>query len=346
VLEFAPRSSGTTDWPFEPAVSTDVSGARYSAELIETITQRGLSVTAWVVYLYNHLAARMFPDLTIENVFGDRSGAQLCPANPVTREYVTTLTDAVLGHAPLAGLVVESLSYLPYDYGFLNLKSAVTPSQAAALLLSVCFCSHCRARFSAADVDVNDLRHQVAAVLEKEFAALPDGFDRAGTEAWCEQSEQLQRVFAVRTEVASSLQQGVLRTARNIGLRTDTNSAGAHDGRITGMTSAAGEQLRSDYRFEVHPDWTTAQSQRAVTDAAAAAGPAATVYALAQLSNFPDETSFITSLEAVASHGIEHFRLYEYGLLSERHLSWLRNARHLWTVPGSGPTVSATEGME
>jgi len=331
VLEFDPRR-GAGAWPFEPAVSADVTGDRYMADLLDTLAARDLSVTAWVVYLYSHTLARRHPDLTIENAFGDSSGAQLCPGNPTVQEYVMALTDAVLAHAPLAGLVAESLSYLPYDYGFLNLKSAVAPSQAAGLLLSLCFCRHCTERASTSDVDVVGLRREVVGVIEQEFADLPDGpTNGAATEGWCQQSLELPRFLGSRAATASSLQQAVLRAAQAAGLRTGTASAGDHDSRLTGVPNEAVVDLRSDFRFEVLPHLTADQTAQAVATARQAAGPGAEVYALAQLSNFPDENSFSSALESVADLGIDRFRLYEYGLLSERQLTWLKNAKHLWT---------------
>lgn len=348
VLEFDPGSSAGT-WPFTPAVSVDVTGERYLADLIEKMAARDLGVIAWVVYLYNHTLARRHPELAVENAFGDKSGAQLCPANPAVREYVLSLTDAVLSHTPLTGLVAESLSYLPYDYGFLNLKAAVTPSQSAGLLLSLCFCRHCMQRAAANSVDVVSLRREVVDVIEKEFAELPDGTATgATTEAWCQQNLGLLSLLDSRSEIATSLQQSVLRTARTAGLRTGTNSAGSHDARLTGVPNDAVVELRSDYRFEVLPHWTTDHTGEVVATARQAAGAGAAVYALAQLSNFPDEGSFRSALEAAASLGVDHFRLYEYGLLSERQLTWLRNSKHLWTRPvteaGGGPVARPEDG--
>src|SRR5690606_7747702 len=104
-LEFDPTLSDAVTWPFEPAVAAEVTGETYMPVLLEAVAERGIAVSAWVVYLYNHALARRNPELAVVNAFGDRNGAQLCPANPAVREYVLALTDAVLAHGPLTGLV-------------------------------------------------------------------------------------------------------------------------------------------------------------------------------------------------------------------------------------------------
>jgi hypothetical protein len=245
------------------------------------------------------------------------------------REYAVALTDAVLAHAPLSGLVVESLGYAPYDHGTLNLKAAVTPGPAARMLLSLCFCEHCTAR--AAD-DVAALRREVTGVIERELVDLPDGpAARGATETWCRESPALARLLDARAATASSLQRTVLAAARSAGLRTSTNSPGAKDERLTGVPSASVTDLVSDVRVDVVPSMTAETAARVIADARGSGGPDTAVFGLVQVGTFADERSFRSSLETAASLGIRQFRFYEYGLLSERQLDWLRNAKDLWS---------------
>jgi len=330
-VQFDPATLGRA-WPVKPVVAPYVAGPQYVSHLLAAIAGSGLQAIAWVVYLYNHNLASRRPDLAVENAFGDRHGAQLCPANPLVRAYVHAITDAVLSHGPLSGLVTESLSYLPYDYGFLNLKAAVRPSAAAALLLGLCFCEHCRARAEEAEVDASSLRRAVARAVDRELSRLPDGADAAGeASALVEQDADLSAYMAVRTETATSLQREVLEKARRWGLRTGSNSAEGQDARVTGVPNEAIRPVRSEYRFEVFPGWDELRCDEAVAVAREAAGPEVPVYALAQLSNFGDARSFVSSLAAVSRRGVRHFRFYEFGLLSGRQLEWLRTARSLWS---------------
>lgn len=325
------------EWPLDPPVAAHVTGPDYIADLLTAINSRGLSTIAWVIYLYNHVLARSRPDACVENAYGDRHGAQLCPANPTVRAYVSTLTNAVLAHEPLSGLVVESLSFLPYDYGFLNLKAAVTPSSAAGVLLSLCFCEHCRERSAQTGLDADELRRQVVQVVDAEIALLPDGRGAAdSTGEWVSHHAALQRYLTVRTETASSLQREVLATVRAHGLRGGSNSAEGQDARVTGVSNDTLRDLRNEYRFEALPHYSGAELVGIVENARTAAGPNVPLYALAQLSNFDSETSFRSTLDAVKELGVDRFRLYEYGLLTTRQLEWLRSSKDLWTGDSRG----------
>lgn len=320
------------DWPLEPPVAAHVSGPDYIAALLAAIASRGLTTLAWVVYLYNHVLARRRPDLCVQNAFGDRHGAQLCPANPTVRAYVGALTSAVLTHQPLSGLVVESLSFLPYDYGFLNLKAAVRPSSSAGLLLSLCFCGSCRERAADAGLDAETLRRRVVQVVDAELALLPDGQGAAdGTLEWVSRDAALHDYLSLRTATASALQREVLATVRARGLRSGSNSAEGQDERVTGVPNDTLRDLRSEYRFEVLPHRSGAELSRIVASARAAAGPNVPLYALAQLSAFDSEASFRSTLAAVKELGVDRFRLYEYGLLTTRQLEWLKRNKDLWT---------------
>lgn len=346
VLEFQPASTVSEAWPFQPPVAAEVTDEHHLVALVQRLGNNGLAVLAWVVYLYSHSLAKQRPELAVENAFGDRHGAQLCPANPAVREYVQSLTRAVLAHQGLSGFVAESLSFLTYDYGFLNLKSAVVPSSAAARLLSLCFCRHCSSRATGADIDVDALRRSAVSLIGGELAELPDGarLNERTTDCqrWWHESTALRSYLQVREQIASSLQQDVLDAALSSGLRTGTNAAEAQDPLITGIPNESIASRRSDFRFELFPDTPAAELRLSVERAREKAGANATIYALAQLSNFPDEGAFRTALESVAALGVGHFRLYEYGLLSERQLAWLRNAREIWSAPVDNSTHAET----
>ncbi|HET8986013.1 MAG TPA: hypothetical protein VFN03_09675, partial [Trueperaceae bacterium] len=88
-------------------------------------------------------------------------------------------------------------------------------------------------------------------------------------------------------------------------------------------------------RCDVVPHITAAEIARTIATADQCGGTGATVFGLTQVGMFADESTFRSALETAASSGIRQFKFYEYGLLSERHLTWLRNAKYLWS--GSGP---------
>lgn len=339
MLQFDPGVIAAGDWPFAPPVSADVAGTDYITRLLRAIASRDLRTIAWVVFLYSHTLARARPDLAVENAFGDRHGAQLCPANPDVRAYARALTQGVTSHGPLWGMVAESLSYLPYDYGFLNLKAAIAPATVTSILLSLCFCPHCRRAGLDDGIDVDRLREAVRNTIDGDLARLPDGpLEPVVSEEGLEHAFDgaLAALLATRERVASSLQQAVLSSARAAGLRAGTTAAEGQDPRIHGVRNEAVRPFRDEYRFEVFPEKSEADIGQQVRVARERAGLDLPLYALAQLSYFPTERSFRRALDAAYVAGIRHFRIYEFGLLTERQLDWLRRTKELWTDDDPG----------
>lgn len=333
-LHFDPSVLPSRAWPFPPAVSADVTGPRYLTDLLEALARKNMQAIAWVVYLYNHTLARDRPDLAVRNAHGDRNRAQLCPANPDVRRYAHVLTDAVAEHRPLHGFVSESLSYLPYDYGFLNSKAAVVPGPREELLLSLCFCEHCSAAARAEGVPVSELRHRIRTTVDDRLSKLPDdAVEEDASDAWSRHAFDgtLHAFLNVREAVATSLQQEVLEIASSRGLRVGSTSAEGADARISGVPDRAIRPHLHELRIEVFPNMDAANLRDLVHSTRSRAGPGVPVYALAQLSHFASEGEFVRAFEAARELGIGHFRIYQFGLLTRRQMDWLRRARPIWS---------------
>lgn len=333
-LHFDPAVLPPGEWPFPPPVSDDVTGPRYLADLLEAVARHDMRTIAWVVYLYNHTLARCRPDLAVRNAHGDANGAQLCPANPAVRAYARTLTTAVALHRPLHGFVCESLSYLPYDYGFLNPKAAVVPGPKERLLLSLCFCDHCSAAARANGVPVRDLQANVRVAIDEQLAKLPDlSVDEDAGHEWRRHAFDgtLHAFLEARMDSATSLQHEVMQIASDAGLRVGSTSAEGGDEPIAGVPDHAIRGHRDELRIELAPTMDEDAMRRLVEGARSRAGPGVPVYGLVQLSRFASEGDFVGVLEVARKLGIGHFRIYQFGLLTRRQMDWLRRARPIWS---------------
>lgn len=333
-LYFDPRDDGSGGWPVAPPVSAVVDRARYLPALLEAAAASGLATIAWTVYLYNHALARQRPDLAVQNVFGDPSQAQLCPAHPAVRRYALDLTAATTGLGAFDGIVCESLSFLPYGYGFLNLKAAVRPSARSRLLLGLCFCEHCCAAARDAGVDVDALAIDVRRAIDDDLAGQPDRAQPADAdEDWSDHAfgGRLRALLDARTEQATALHLEVLRVAEAAGLALGSTAVEVADERVSGVASRMIKPRLDELRIEVSAD-TSVTAIEAMARAAQADAPDGTpVYALYQLSGYDSASSFVGAVERAREAGIRRFRFYEYGLLTHRQLAWLRHARHLWS---------------
>lgn len=314
-------------WPFPPPISRMARDPSYASTLLHAADQRNLGVAAWVVYLYNHTLARRLPHLAVRNVYGDRNAAQLYPANPIVQRYALTLTRAVLELGKFQALHVESLEYLPYDYGFLNPKAAVAPSRDAKLLLSLCFCSHCKAMAQAAGVAVDPLVRALRGWIDDHLNRLPDGVEHLDTLPL----DELQRFMSVREERVLALQRAVLSLATEAGLSVGSSIVEPDD---LGVNGQAGDVLRAqvdELRVKLVGGMAADDLGRAVASARHNANDKATVYAFYHLGLFESEAALVGAIELALERGIRHHRFYEFSLLSRRQLEWLSHAQQLWT---------------
>lgn len=333
VINFRPSAAALKRWPLVPPVAPTVKGEDYLPSILGQIATAGLSTLAWVIYLYNHSLASAHPEVAIENAFGDRHPAQLCAADPTVREYVLQLTKEVVSHEPLSGIVAESLTFLPFDYGALNLKAAVAAPQALTRLLSLCFCSHCQAAAQRAGVDVTMLRAEVVKAVNRHMQDMPESLDRNANEPLGltgEAQSAYEDFHAVRVERVISLQTQVLDLARSRGLRPGTTAGEGQDEYITAAPGHELKTMRGEYRFELFENMGDAELTRAAEQALAHAGEGIPTYALAQLGNFGSRAQLGRVLRGVRRIGVTRFRFYEYSNLNTQQIGWLHDLRDLW----------------
>src|SRR5437879_6199430 len=109
IVLFVPDPKLWTGSRIRPRVSRLVEGPEWLHRMVEKIKKRGLHLTAWTVFFYNHYLARTYPDCVKRDALGNPNLAQLCPANPDVRQYAKSLAeDIVVNYKPDA-VYLESL---------------------------------------------------------------------------------------------------------------------------------------------------------------------------------------------------------------------------------------------
>ncbi|MBX6384231.1 MAG: hypothetical protein IRZ07_14880 [Microbispora sp.] len=132
-------------------------------ELRRACADRGMRLHGWTVFLNNATLGLAFPDVTVENCFGDHgSPSGLCPSNPDVRAYAVALARAVARQG-VDTVVAESLHF----GAFSSERCFVALGPMDAFLFGLCFCVHCMRR--AADLGVN------AEVARQECARIVGG---------------------------------------------------------------------------------------------------------------------------------------------------------------------------
>ena len=139
------------------------------AELQQKVTD--LERCAWVVGLHNTPLGMQHPEFTSRNAFGDPYPYSLCPAHPAVRDYVVNLCSDLVDRYDVAGVVLETPGWLPFDHGFHHEFFLLPLDRYAKTLLALCFADSTRRAAEASDIDADRLQARARALLERYLAA-------------------------------------------------------------------------------------------------------------------------------------------------------------------------------
>lgn len=172
-LAFAPDPTLWRSSEITPQRMSLVEDSDLLAELCASAERYALDINAWVVFFRSDRLPFDAPDFAPRSAFDDPFLTALCPAHPAVQGYAHNLVENVSRY-PIAGLRAESLHYQPWLHGF-PLEHNFVPLRALdELLLGMCFCQHCRACVRAVGVDVAAVHSFARQTLERRFAAAPD----------------------------------------------------------------------------------------------------------------------------------------------------------------------------
>ena len=150
-------------------------GADVLADVCLQAHARGLDVAAWTIFTHNSALATAHPDCATHNVYGDPYLTDLCPAHPRVRAYCCELA-ADVASRPVQQLLAESLHYRPLEHGEHHERYLIPLPLDARMLMSLCFCVHCRAAATRVGIDAEGLAQAARAALQPVW----DGLVRPG----------------------------------------------------------------------------------------------------------------------------------------------------------------------
>lgn len=134
----------------------------------------GLAVEAWVVLTHSGVVGAAHPEHVARSAFGDPYPYALCPSSPAVVEYAARLVREVVVLGEVEALMVEACG--PMGVGHLGAHEKTAGADWSAVdeaLLSLCFCTHCRAALEAEGVDSVEAAERVRGAVGGA-AANPD----------------------------------------------------------------------------------------------------------------------------------------------------------------------------
>ncbi|QQM30502.1 hypothetical protein JET14_19995 [Martelella lutilitoris] len=288
----------------------------------------GMKVNCWTVCLHNTRLGALHPEHVTRNAFGNPNYYNLCPSSPAARDYVVTLVRDMTTRYKPDMVELESPNFMGFAHEFHHEKDGVGLNAEDDFLLSLCFCDHCMARGKLAGVPMEEARETVrgfiADMCEREVPAkqFPD-FPEAGTDAFSAYPA-LRAFLEWRSEPVTSLI-AEIRAAADPASRVVLIDLA--DGWMGGVDlQAVGEVCDGAILccYFMEPEAVTALMKAG----RAALGP--NKYLGAGYRVFYPEVTSADALAARAKAAIEAgadgINFYNYGLIPEKRLDWVRRA--------------------
>jgi hypothetical protein len=135
--------------------------------------RQGLRLISWTIGTHNSRLGEQHPDLTQQNVYGDRLPYALCPANEEVIIYLEALCRDLATNYPLWGLQLECFGWMNVRHGHHHERDLVGLSHFEAELLSICFCAACETRARSEGVNVKEVKNTVRKTLDGVFREAP-----------------------------------------------------------------------------------------------------------------------------------------------------------------------------
>jgi len=299
----------------------------------------GLDVTAWTVFLHTDRGAEL-AELAPENAFGDRYLTDLCPARPEVHDFAVALATDVAGTG--ASVVdAESLHHAPFRHGYHHERNFVPIGEAAAFLLSLCFCAACAQLAEERGVDAARVRAEVRHQLDAWMAGAAEPPLRRAAIGELAGGE-LAGYLAARADAVTALVADVSDAVQERGARLnfcDLSGAlkGYTDGAATGETAAEtswtlGVDLpriaATGARIGALGYAADAERLRADLDDYARLLPGRS-WALTLRPMLPDTPSAAAlrqKVQVAAEFPVEELSFYHYGMAPLEALDWIRTA--------------------
>jgi len=159
------RAPGASwDGGLEQPVS-DLAATGWLENLAAGASERGIELSAWTVFFHNSALGARYPELTVQNAFGDRYPFALCPTQPAVQGHGAALCRSLAALGFFTRVDLETIGYLGYLHGYHHEVTAIPLGTMEKFLLSLCFCPACRAGGKAAGIEMEPLAAEVRRIL-------------------------------------------------------------------------------------------------------------------------------------------------------------------------------------
>ncbi|MCL6445341.1 MAG: hypothetical protein K6T83_18095 [Alicyclobacillus sp.] len=314
-----------------PLVHKDVAAAGVIQRAREWAECNQVTFHTWWVALHNSSLGMEHPDLCVHNAWGDLYTYALCPAQLEVAHFACALLEDVLEQVQPQRVVAESAAFLPFEHGDHHEVVLAHIGVTAKWLLSICFCGACMSRAQASGVDAEAARETVRALLDRMMRReIREGADPHLIAYLLTEFPVLHQYQGVRIRTVTKLLGELAEIANRHEAKLDVIPSAVP--LPIGLTFAEGVSVKDLGRVadRIVPlaygrdPGSVPRTLRALRLAAAESDVAAALTLHHQVVD--GDQALVERAKAAADHGVSGIFYYNFGLLNEERMSWVRRA--------------------
>jgi hypothetical protein len=133
----------------------------------------GLRLVSWTIGTHNTRLGLLHPELTQQNVYGDRIPHALCFVNSDVREYLKALCRDLATNYPLWGIQLESFGWMGFAHGHHHERDLVGLNSFEQDLMALCVCPACSENATKAGIEIPKVKATIKNILDGTFREAP-----------------------------------------------------------------------------------------------------------------------------------------------------------------------------
>ncbi|XID90925.1 hypothetical protein ACF3MZ_20705 [Paenibacillaceae bacterium WGS1546] len=303
------------------------------ARIREACDKHGVAYHSWAVGLHNSTLGREHPEWTVMNTYGNRYDYALCPSQPSVRRYLIGLVQDIATSLQPKSILLETPGFLGFVHGHHHELVLSQLGPVGEYLLSLCFCSACKARAETEGIDTDELHRTVLSkveyLTERERGSIPTDFTNGEMASLLLEEPELYAYTAMRIRSVTELVRELYKVVSGYGIRLlAVPSVFVRPGSKAWMEGTGLKQLDefidgfmllsyfpNARLVKADIEWLRMFASRSELYSAFNAGG----------SDAPDEATLAACAKAATSHDTKGVYFYNASLLTETRLRWTGN---------------------
>lgn len=308
-----------------PVPNETMDNSDWLAEIAEEITGTQLSMNSWTIGCHNSRLGMENTEYTIKNPFGDRLVFGLCPSKPEVQTYLKGLLTDLTNRHDFDRIEHETFDYFyGTGFGWHHDKFHTELGPLGEFLFGLCFCESCRANAADSGISVEKAREQATRTIKLLTEdQLSSELNEAG---WLTHHPELYNYARHRQSILTSLYDdfGEIVEQPDLGryLANGVTAEGAWKQgiNIDALANHVDYFLPLAYGETPEESIDVVRSVKALTDRPVHAGilPAHPL--------ITEEAALTRIVNGLHEIGVDRISFYNYGLLPEKNLNWIRSA--------------------